>query len=117
MPGNSVPSDELMKFVQDLDRPPQENPAENGGALIDSGADYDDRSTSKGREGREEKRSRGGMMRTAEDDEGNASDKLGVGASSSNFGRQDKPKRPKILLDLDHLDSESDSDEDDDDDD
>ena len=102
-----------MKLVHDLDRPPQKNTEENGGALIDSGADNDDRSISKWREGREEKRSKGGMMRTAEDDEGNASDKSGVGASSSNFGQQDKPKRPKILLDLDHLDSDSDKDDDD----
>lgn len=112
MPGNSVPSDELMKLVQDLDRPPQKNPEENGGASIDSGGDNGNRSNFKGREGREEKRSKGDTMRTAEDDEGNASDKSGVGVSSSNFGRQDTPKRPKILLDLDDLDSDSEEDDD-----
>ena len=105
--------------MQDLDRPPRKTSQRTAGQSVNGVAGTDDFSSQESEKdekgGRSSfnstsERKKSGERRTAEGDEESVPTKLGR-ETSVNFARQDPPKRPKISLDLDDLDSDSEEDD------
>lgn len=106
-------------MAQDLDKPPDEDHAQNGagsagafkgdgGVSLSDSQSGEDRPRGKGHE--PPKGGRGSGKRAAGGGE-TSSGKLAQEPPAS-FARPTPPKRPKISLDLDDLDSDSDEDDD-----